>query len=159
MLREHMIGLPQSRAVTGKRKAIERHLSDLGKSTSNLSLRGFTAREGVLSGDEGVPSKSIFEIDLQLVCDSRCGSSHALNVELCVQNREAIGTNILKLDVIARTASHQSHVGVLVCPNRKYFKESNMDSSYGDDDEYLVSYQLAYHNVLTSPVMVLTIGD
>ncbi len=159
LLRTHMSELSQLKAVSGKRKAIESHLDALTKKNDVLGRFGFQASTSVLAGDEGVPSKAIHEIDLQLVCNSLCGSTHSFNVELCVSNREAIGTNFLKLEVFAVTQPELKHLGVLLCPDRKYYKESNMDPSYGDDDEYIISHQLAYHNVLQAQLVVLSIGD
>ncbi len=159
LLRNHMSELSQLKAVSGKRKAIESHLDGLAQNSDRLGKSGFQARTSVLSGDEGAPSKAIHEIDLQLLCNSACGATHSFNVELCVSNREAIGTNFLKLEVFAVTKPEFRHLGVLLCPDRKYYKESNMDPSYGDDDEYIISHKLAYHNVLESDLVVLTIGD
>lgn len=159
LLRSHMTELSQLKAVSGKRKVIEGHLDGLPKRTDLLGKFALQARKSVLAGDLGVPSKAIHEIDLQLVCSSMCGASHSLNVELCVSNREAIGTNFLKLEVFAVTHPDLEHLGVLLCPDRKFYKESNMDPSYGDDDEYIISYQLAYHNVLDAQLVVLSVGD
>jgi hypothetical protein len=159
MLRKHFGELSQLKAVSGKRKALETHIDALAKKVDELTSLGVASKTGVLAGDEGIPSKAIHEIDLQLICNQSCGSKHSLNVELCVSNREAIGTNYLKFEVFDRINPGVNHLGVLVCPNRKYFNESNMDRSYGDDDEYVISHQLAYHNVLEASLVVLTIGD
>ncbi len=159
LLRNHMSELSQLKAVSGKRKAIETHLDGLVKKHDVLGKLGIQAKTSVLSGDEGVPPKAIHEIDLQLVCNSTCGATHSLNIELCVSNREAIGTNFLKLEVFSATNPNLTHLGVLLCPDRKFYKESNMDPSYGDDDEHIISHQLSYHNVLESRLVVLTLGD
>jgi len=158
LFRNHMSELPNLKAISGKRKAFEAHLGGF-KEIGILNDVGLQARTRVLAGDEGVPAKAIHEIDLQIVCNSACGFLHSFNVELCVSNREAIGTNFLKLEVFSSSNPQLSHLGVLLCPDRKYFKESNMDPSYGDDDEYIIAHQLAYHNVLQGQLVVLTIGD
>lgn len=159
VLRSHFEALSQLKAVSGKRKGFENHLKSLiekGKENaeSNSKILG-----SVLAGEEGVPNKSNYEIDLRIVCNENCGSKHAVNVELCIQNREAIGTNFLKLEVFANLNPETDHIGVLLCPDRRYFKESNMDAAYGDDDEYIVAHQLSYHTVLTSKMLILTLGD
>ena len=158
-LRSHFDQLTQLRAVSGKRKAFEGHLNQLIKNGAEVEDSRFKILGSVLAGDEGVPNKSNYEIDLRMVCDEKCGSKHAVNVELCIQNREAIGTNFLKLEVFAKLNPNMDHIGVLLCPDRKYFKESNMDAAYGDDDEYIVAHQLSYHTVMESRMLILTLGD
>ena len=159
VLRDHMDELSYLKAVSGKRKALENHLQSLSSTPTIPKDLGFTAITEVLAGDDGIPSKAIHEIDMVLICDSSCEKVHSLNVELCVSNREAIGTNFLKLDVYAYSKPEYLHLGVLLCPDRKYFKTSNMDPSYGDDDEYIIAHQLAYHTVLKADLVVLSIGD
>jgi hypothetical protein len=159
VLRGHIDQLSYLKAVSGKRKALESHLQSLSLSTKSPSYSNFSVITEVLAGDDGIPSKAIHEIDMVLICDSSCGETHSLDVELCVSNREAIGTNFLKLEVCAKSKPEYLHLGVLLCPDRKYFKTSNMDPSYGDDDEYIIAHQLAYHNVLKADLVVLSIGD
>lgn len=159
VLRSHFDALTQLKAVSGKRKAFENHLNLLIKKGPEVEDSNFRVLGTVLAGDEGVPDKSNYEIDLRLVCQEKCESKHAVNVELCIQNREAIGTNFLKLEVFAKLNPEIEHLGVLLCPDRRYFKESNMDAAYGDDDEYIVAHQLSYHTVMASKMLILTLGD
>ena len=159
VLRSHFDALTQLKAVSGKRKAFANHLNLMIKRGSEVEESNFKILGTVLAGQEGVPDKSNYEIDLRIVCQEKCGSKHAVNVELCIQNREAIGTNFLKLEVFAKLNPEIEHIGVLLCPDRRYFKESNMDAAYGDDDEYIVAHQLSYHTVMSSKMLILTLGD
>jgi len=159
LLRSHFDALTQLKAVSGKRKAFENHLNLLIEKGREVEESNFRILGSVLAGEEGVPDKSNFEIDLRIVCKETCGLKHAVNVELCIQNREAIGTNFLKLEVFANLNPEIDHIGLLLCPDRRYFKESNMDAAYGDDDEYIVAHQLSYHTVMASKMLILTLGD
>jgi hypothetical protein len=158
-LRTHFEDLPQLKAVASKRKAFEEHIKTLLKKPNLFD--GFAGRvsSDVRAGDSGVPGQAIFKVDAQIECNRLCGGRHSMNIELCIQNREAIGTNFLKLETLANLESSSDHLGVLICPDAKYFASSNMDSSYADDDEYIVAFKLAYHRILKSKMIVLTVGD
>ena len=159
VLRSHFDDLTQLKAVSGKRKAFENHLNALVKRGGEFAESNLEFFGNVLAGEEGVPDKSNFEIDIRIVCRGNCGLKHTVNVELCIQNREAIGTNFLKLEVFAKLNPDMDHLGILICPDRRFFKESNMDSAYGDDDEYIVAHQLSYHTVMSSKMLILSLGD
>lgn len=159
LVEKHFHQLAQHKATSGKRKAIDTHLNLLLETNSGLVENGFFAKGPIVSGDSGIPKKATHVVDLQILCNKSCGDTHCLNLQLCIANREALGTNFLKLEVLAMVEPEKSHLGVLVVPNRKYFEQSNMDPGYGDDGEYNIAYKLAYHNVFESEMALISLGD
>ena len=159
VLRTHFEDLPQLKAVSGKRKAFEDHLKTFARRADLLEKTVGRMTTGLKAGDHGVPGQSIFKVDLQVECNGLCGAIHAINVELCVQNREAIGTNYLKLEILGLLQQDKNSIGILICPDSRFFAASNMDSAYADDIEYIVAYKLSYHQVLKTKMLVLSLGD
>ena len=158
-LRRHFDDLPHLKAVAGKRKAFESHLKAIENASGMLDSVAGNMSFNLIAGDSGIPAQAVFKVDLQIKCDSRCGNVHCLDIELCIQNREAIGTNFLKLELLAGLQPEADHVGVVICPDSRYYATSNMDSAYADDDEYVVAHKLAYHHVLKHKMVVLSVLD
>lgn len=158
-LRNHFHQLPQLKAVFGKRKAFEGHLKALSLNTDVFEGHEGKVTLNLRAGDPGIPNQAIFKVDMQIECNGLCGQNHTLNIELCIQNREAIGTNFLKLETLAQLQPATNPIGVLICPDSRYFAASNMDGAYADDDEYIVAFKLSYHHLLKSKLLVLSMGD
>ncbi len=87
-----------------------------------------------------------------------CTNRHRVLVEICFDNRQAIGTNVFKLDLAARSFHERTGgeaVGVIICGDRKALKSGGWDPGVADEEEYLVALDTAYTNYLLSPISLL----
>lgn len=106
-----------------------------------------------------------FQIDARFVCDSNCGSLHVINLVICLNNREAIGSNFLKLETAAireiRTDVHElddsNILGLLVSLSRDLLDEGGWDPSYADSSEYANAAKTYYKPLLRSNIIGLRI--
>lgn len=91
-----------------------------------------------------------------------CNQRHRLLVELCFDNRQAIGTNVFKLQVAAQ--QFQARTGgkaycLIVCGDRKALKKGQWDSGVGDEEEYQIAISTGYREFLTSPFSLLVLRN
>ena len=91
-----------------------------------------------------------------------CSRRHRLLVELCFDNRQAIGTNILKLESAAR--QFESRTGgkaycLIICADRKALKNGLWDSGVADEEEYQIAISTAYREFVTSPFSLLILRN
>jgi len=103
-------------------------------------------------------------IDARAECSQTCGSYHQINIVICLNNREALGTNFLKLEVAAvqeiRNHQHEALtdknvLGLLISLDRELLKFGGWDSSYADSSEYQIAYNMAYKSVIKSRIIGL----
>lgn len=91
---------------------------------------------------------------------SDCTNRHRVLVEICFDNRQAIGTNIFKLESAARSFREKTGgeaIGIMVCADRKILKIGGWDSGVADDEEYQVALDTAYASFLSSAISLLVI--
>ena len=102
---------------------------------------------------------AIYRLDGKITCNGKCSTFHKINLVLCLNNRESIGTNFLKLEVAAQEdiRNHKPLVifdrnllGVLISFNEGLLRVGGWDSSYGSADEYTFAYKHAYRGVIKS---------
>lgn len=104
---------------------------------------------------------AIYRLDGKLTCDRKCGSFHKINIVLCLNNREIIGTNFLKLEVAAQEDIRYSSssiydrniLGVLLSLNEGLLKEGAWDGSYATSSEYTFAYKHAYRHIIKSNII------
>ena len=101
-----------------------------------------------------------FKIDGTYLCNEDCGTRHVINIVLCLYNREAIGTNFLKLEVAALKEiriskgmdfNDENVLGILITFDRGFLESENYpnwDSSYGDATEYRNAYKNFYKSII-----------
>lgn len=86
-----------------------------------------------------------------------CGHQHRVLVELSFDNRQIIGTNVLKMVVGAQTFqkfdSNRS-LGVLIVPSKEAKTAYGLDGAVGTSDEYLLAIDGGYSAVIGSPLFV-----
>jgi hypothetical protein len=89
---------------------------------------------------------------------SDCKKRHRLFVEVCFDNRQAIGTNILKLDSAASFFQDKTSgvaLSVIVCADRKALSTGGWDSGVGDEEEYQIALNTAYKKHLKTNISLL----
>jgi hypothetical protein len=105
-----------------------------------------------------------FGIDAQYSCDGNCDSLHILNLVLCLNNREAIGTNFLKLEAAALAElrktqlydiSDSNLLGILITFDRDVLTQGKWDNSYADAGEYSAGFKKYYKPFLRSNILSL----
>jgi hypothetical protein len=102
---------------------------------------------------------AIFRLDGKAKCSGSCGSIHRLNIVLCLNNREAIGSNFLKLEIAAyeqiryaeKIAIYEENIlGVLLTLDTAVLESGNWDNSYANANEYTFAFKHAYRGNMRS---------
>ena len=127
--------------------------------------------EGI-KGFEWIPrtrdGQAPFLIDAKFSCDGKCGSLHIMNFVICLNNREAIGTNFLKLEVAAlgeirkyqvSEVSDSNILGVLITLDQDVLSLGNWDPSYADSSEYSGGLKKFYKTLMKSNIVNLRIHN
>ena len=105
---------------------------------------------------------AIYRLDGRGSCSGSCGSRHKMNIVLCLNNRESIGTNFLKLEIAAQEDIRNQKgteifdrniLGVLVTFNEGLLRAGGWDSSYASSDEYTFAYKHAYRQIFKSNII------
>lgn len=108
--------------------------------------------------------QAVFQLDAKYICDFSCGESHIANIVICLNNREAIGTNFLKLEIAStreiRTSSVEGFsdnnvLGVLITFDQELLSLGGWDQSYAFSSEYASAYKMNYRQVLKSNIMMM----
>jgi hypothetical protein len=107
---------------------------------------------------------ALFELDLQSECDKSCGHFHRVNAVLCLNNREAVGSNFLKLELAAQelirynngqALTDENVLGVLVSLNKKVLTLGGWDPAYANSTDYTFAFSFAYSSMLRSRILAL----
>ena len=107
-----------------------------------------------------------FQIDAKYNCGGKCGSQHLINLVVCLNNREAIGTNFLKLEVAAlgdlRNSKIENFVdentlGILISLDSDLLIAGNWDNSYADSSEYTSAFRKYYRQIIKANIVQLRI--
>lgn len=107
----------------------------------------------------GAPQANYTVDFLRTYRDAACGHMHQVTVELCFDNRQAIGTNLLKAQMANKllpTLNGNSSIAVLVVAD-SVIKSRAYDSSVGDEGEYESALLGAYAAELTTPIILFTL--
>ena len=98
-----------------------------------------------------------FACDLKL---EQCAQRHRLLVEIGFDNRQAVGTNIFKLETAAsnfREKTGGDALGILICGERKALNAGGWDSGVADEEEYQIAIGTAYRSHLTTPISLVVL--
>lgn len=88
--------------------------------------------------------------------------SRNLNVELCFNNRETAGTNLLKLTTASafqKNSPTDYSLGVLIVPTRDLLDFGGWDSAYGDSAEYSYYFKTAFNKTLWSNLLLIELSN
>ena len=90
-----------------------------------------------------------------------CGHNHRLQIQKCFDNRQAIGTNLLKFQLghmkFGATPSNRS-LSVLICAGEKLIKSLGWDSSVGSFEEYDIASRYAYSHLINCRIVFLVLS-
>jgi hypothetical protein len=90
-----------------------------------------------------------------------CNHLHRFFVEFCFDNRQAIGSNILKFEVASRGALEASFmpVPILICADSDALKHFGWDSSIASANEYEYALRVVYRNIINHPAIILALRN
>lgn len=89
----------------------------------------------------------------------KCNHTHRFFVEFCFDNRQAIGSNILKFEVASRAAVESNYlpVPVLVCADAGALKYFGWDGSIAGASEYEYAVRAVYRGIMLYPPIILAL--
>ena len=104
--------------------------------------------------------KTNYQIDAVLDAPaSECKHNHRFLVEHCFDNRQAIGTNLLKFELAASIFENNlnsSALPILICADKTSLKSFGWDGSIASSEEYENAIRSAYSQVIkTAPVLMV----
>ena len=91
-----------------------------------------------------------------------CEHSHRILVEQCFDNRQAIGTNLLKFQLASSLfENHLKHtaLSIITCADRHSLKLFGWDGSIASSEEYEAALRGPYANIITANVVLMVIRD
>ena len=101
-----------------------------------------------------------YTLDLSLdSASSSCGHLHRYFIEFCFDNRQAIGTNLLKFEVASRNAELQNRVPlpILICATAQAIKQFGWDGGVASYQEYDHALRMPYKNIITQPPALIAL--
>lgn len=151
----------KGRSVSLK-KAIAESITNAGRPASSRirKLEKTSAFHENRLGNAG----ALFELDLQSDCDKSCGKLHRINAVICLNNREAVGSNFLKLELAAQelirytngqALTDENVLGILVSFNKKVLTLGGWDPAYANSTDYTFAFTFAYSSMLRSRILAI----
>ena len=155
----HMSSMEHAVVIQKKSKAFSTRIAEFVDVMQQGELKKTTVCERRYPiAPFGAPRRAPFLGDLRIRCSGSCPTTHAINIELCLNNIEAIGTNFLKLETIAESEPEVSNFGVFVCLTRELLAMGNWDKAYAEDLDYVRAFKLAYQPSLRHRFAVIQIS-
>lgn len=102
-----------------------------------------------------------YNLDLSLDSpNSKCEHRHRFLLEFCFDNRQAIGTNLLKFEIATLNSEAQQWktLPILVCATSRAIKEFGWDSGVGSYQEYDHALRIPYSRVISHPPVLIAIN-
>jgi hypothetical protein len=135
-------------------RGIQKSLEDGRLNNTRISWGKFA----IVNHATGVSQKSIFKLDGIASCG--CGK-HNISIVLCLNNREAIGTNLIKAELANHffysNSAIEETAGILLCLSRETLNLGGWDKAYADASEYSEAFRGAYFQLINKPLVVLEI--
>lgn len=100
---------------------------------------------------------------LDLYLDSSnesCEHKHRFFIEFCFDNRQAIGTNLLKFEVAAKNAIEQGllPLPILLCATSMAIKKFGWDGGVASYQEYDHAIRIPYRNIIDNPPILIALS-
>ncbi len=99
-----------------------------------------------------------YAVDAALnVPESKCGHKHQIRLEISFDNRQIIGTNVLKM-IVGTTGEEwdesQRFLGIIIAPSKEAKAVFGLDSAVASSDEYLLAIETGYSAILSNPFYI-----
>jgi hypothetical protein len=159
-LKINLSSLDIQRGLRNRSKSLKQEIQQSNSSSSAFKW----VKHSIFSDRSLTKASAGYLIDARAECSQNCGSFHQVNIVICLNNREAIGTNFLKLEVAAvqEIRNHQNQpltdknvLGLLITLDREMLNFGGWDGAYADATEYVFAYNLAYRSVIKSQIIGL----
>ena len=103
-----------------------------------------------------------FFIDFYLDTSSEsCGHGHRFLLQFMFDNRQAIGTNLLKFDIASRNAAlhERQTTSIALCVEKSRVRQLGWDGSAASAQEYIDAVLGPYNKVLTNIPVIFAIDN
>ena len=120
-------------------------------------LQNFPIDSSVSSNDY-----ASFFIDFYLDTPSEsCGHGHRFLLQFMFDNRQAIGTNLLKFDIASRNAAlrERQTTSIALCVEKSRVRQLGWDGSAASAQEYIDAVLGPYNKVITNIPVVFAIDN
>ena len=151
-LLEHLGKISKRDVLLHKSRSLKSSLADYA--ASGLEEISNSIKPGV----EGKPPANL-RLDKVLSTKDR---TQYLNIELCLNNKEAAGTNFLKLSSAMKFQEEQGaefSLGMLLVPTRELLELGGWDSVYGDSSEYSHYFKEGYQQSLFGRYLIIELSS
>lgn len=94
------------------------------------------------------------------ISDDKCSHKHRFLLELCFDNRQAIGTNLLKFQAATRkfeTEASNKAISILVCGERSALVSLNWDGGVASHSEYENALRTVYKDLFNFNLAYLVV--
>lgn len=136
-------------------KLIKDHL------TLHLSGLGWQKNQQVNQSVPLIFAGTNFKTDFtKLFRATLCGKDHQVSIELAADNRQVIGTNLLKLEVSSReyeAATGNVGFGFVICPGHGVGERVGWDKAVADSSEYENAIRVGYGNIFQTGIELVVI--
>ena len=160
IIREQFQSIDSASLIRQRSESFKKVLADSFESVSEITWSKSSVFRNPAMSD--VPA--IFKLDGHAECDRTCQTIHRINFVLCLNNRESIGTNFLKLEIAALDLIRNSRdnslydeniLGILLTLDSSVLETGKWDSSYAAASEYTFAFKHAYKNLLNSNMLAM----
>ena len=96
------------------------------------------------------------------IFDAGCGHEHRILAEMCFDNRQAIGTNLLKFQVsqfFCDEIINRDLLSIIICADRRSLIKYGWDGGVASSEEYEFAARNPYQNVIAKPPVLLVIRE
>ncbi len=126
------------------------------------SISGWVAKQNVNPDVPKALGRTSFEVDFaKIFRQMGCGADHQVLFELAFDNRQAVGSNLLKMEVASRKHAMASgggiSFGILLCPGSNILTERGWDPAVGTSAEYENALLVGYKGILNSNFGLLVV--
>jgi hypothetical protein len=94
------------------------------------------------------------------ILENECAHRHRFFIEICFDNRQSIGTNLLKFELATKnfeTNSERKSLGIMLCADRSALRKFGWDESAASSEEYEVALRGPYGGIMIHQPTLLVI--
>lgn len=142
--------------IKNRSRSVKEKLSNLAAGGPAYNHPFSWQMEVGLSTSVGSHSSANFRSTGKASCQS-CQAPEELYFHLAVNNREAIGTNLLRSGLASSRETRPGRM-VLITLGRNLLNLGGWDGAYGDSSEFITQYGWGYQKVLKDPPIILEVN-
>ena len=146
-LEDYFIGADPSKLTEKRSNGIKKALNEFGELGEKAPHRYKWTRSVQLFPADNLKYKANFKATGRLQC-ADCSPSATVFVHLAVNNREAIGTTLLRSHLASVPEGGSGRLA-LIALGRDMLNLGGWDGVYGDADEIADQWALAYHDTIS----------